>query len=393
MADEVGVVPGSSPGIMNSIGNVLQNKLLLQYLSGVGGAMSAGQPVGPAMNAITQQNIQSQNMMKLMSRLLGPDGTKATFSNAGMNLTVPSADVSKSLQGTEPGGVVEGMAAPLVTPPPSPTPVVSAPAPVTSASSVGGGSVAPNPFAGASNLDLSPSDLAGLTPQDISVALGMKMNMENVRSEIKARENKAINPEDMTFPVLVPSIGSVSLRQWSALPKKQQEYAAYVHSANQSPNAKILTAQEFDSQFNPTERENFLRAAIKDPKLMAAAERLAKAGATTIGGEVEKKKAMNAVEAENYFSSGEFNKDLDKKVNTFREKELWQARDTNGKLVEEKDRPRAIADFKVTQALDELAARGYTVTRKYWLDAGMTTAAIDATSKSGNKETIKIRVK
>jgi len=52
--------------IGQGLGNALQNKLILQYLSGIGGAMSAGQPVGPAMNAITQQNIQSQNLMKLL---------------------------------------------------------------------------------------------------------------------------------------------------------------------------------------------------------------------------------------------------------------------------------------------------------------------------------------
>ena len=79
----------------NTETGLLQNKLFLQYLAGLGADLSAAgadtskgfQPTN--VNAITQQNIQSQNMMKLLKSLLGPDGTKATFRKTGINLTIP----------------------------------------------------------------------------------------------------------------------------------------------------------------------------------------------------------------------------------------------------------------------------------------------------------------
>ncbi len=64
--------------------NLLKNKLLLQYLSGAGSALSSGQPVAPALDQISQQNISSQNYAKLLQGILkdaaSPDSTsKVTF--------------------------------------------------------------------------------------------------------------------------------------------------------------------------------------------------------------------------------------------------------------------------------------------------------------------------
>ena len=60
------------------IGKLLENKLLLQYMAGAGGAMSAGEPIGPALNQITQQNLAAQSQattnkktMQMLARLLG----------------------------------------------------------------------------------------------------------------------------------------------------------------------------------------------------------------------------------------------------------------------------------------------------------------------------------
>lgn len=334
MADEVG----------GGLGSLFQNKLFLQYLSGVGNSIAAGKGLAAGADPITQQNIQSQNMMKLLKTLLGPDGTKATFSNTGMNLTVPkeSAMFSGMLQGTEPGGIFEGMAPPLGAPSPSPTP-----APVSTPSTGGGSSVA-NPFAGGQSIpDISASDLAGLTTQDISSALGMKMRqdeisaerpykellMKNIQSEIKARELKAINPEDMQFPIVVPSVGPVSLRQWNALPKDQQEYAAYVHSAQQIKGTKIKTKEEFDT-LKPSERENFLRSAMKDPNLMAAAERLAKAGAMSISGTAEKERTVSQIKRESEI----LDPDFPQKVLTDLQKDqrVWRSTDEAEKRSKER---------------------------------------------------------
>jgi hypothetical protein len=42
------------------LSSLLQNKLLLQYMAGAGDALQQGQPIGPALNQITQKNIAAQ---------------------------------------------------------------------------------------------------------------------------------------------------------------------------------------------------------------------------------------------------------------------------------------------------------------------------------------------
>lgn len=52
------------------IGKLLENKLFLQYLAGAGGAMSAGEPIGPTLNQITQQNIAAQSQATVNEKTL-----------------------------------------------------------------------------------------------------------------------------------------------------------------------------------------------------------------------------------------------------------------------------------------------------------------------------------
>jgi len=73
------------------LNNLMQNKLLLQYLSSAGGAISAGEPIGPALNDVTQQNIKAQNFNKLLARLMKgevPEG-KVVRDNKGMKIDIP----------------------------------------------------------------------------------------------------------------------------------------------------------------------------------------------------------------------------------------------------------------------------------------------------------------
>jgi len=48
--------------------------MLMQYLSAGGAAMSQGQQMAPALNQITQQNIQSQSYAGLLQQILGGGG-------------------------------------------------------------------------------------------------------------------------------------------------------------------------------------------------------------------------------------------------------------------------------------------------------------------------------
>ena len=149
--------------------DLFKNKLFLQMLSGAGSAMQQGEPVGPALNQVTQQNISAQNyaglLKKLMGNALGPDETKATLSNKGIDLTIPQSELKDgSFLGGDPLG--------LSTPTQNVIPTPITPSQRGTAS----------PFAG-SQLDISASDLAGLTPQDISSALTGTMGIETLKQK------------------------------------------------------------------------------------------------------------------------------------------------------------------------------------------------------------------
>lgn len=289
----------------NTETGLLQNKLFLQYLAGLGADLSAAgadtskgfQPTN--VNAITQQNIQSQNMMKLLKSLLGPDGTKATFSNAGINLTIPkeSQMFSNILQGTGEGGVWEGMAPPLGAPKIQPN----------QASMQGGGSTVVNPFVeNQSSFDISPSDLAGLTTQDISTVLGMKMKrdeniadsaykaklMENIDSEIEARRPK----------FEIPGIGAVNASQymdWLRLnnEKKPNEAKLYEYAIAQGFKGSF---EDFENRTKTTHMKDYEAAVQGGYKgdFNTWLTQLAKAGAINLGAEIEKKKALGGVQSQ-----------------------------------------------------------------------------------------------
>lgn len=180
MADQLGGLEG-----------LFQNKLFLQYLSGMGGALSAGEPIGPALNQVTQQNISAQNFNKLLAKLMGDaanpetpgkvsfDGTKLTY-----NTELGPQDMSglgKSILGEQEkilgpvgesgrnilGGTSENTAL------------------ATAGSKLPGGSGKDwssilNPSSSAA---INGADLAGLTPQDISQALRFKMAGEEMEQK------------------------------------------------------------------------------------------------------------------------------------------------------------------------------------------------------------------
>jgi len=334
--------------IGQGLGNALQNKLILQYLSGIGGAMSAGQPVGPAMNAITQQNIQSQNLMKLLKQMLGPDKTKGTFDSSGMTVKIPNEAMSEMLQGTGPGGVWEGLAAPLGTPKSMTTPAQEGSRPTTI-----------NPFTySQSNLDgISPSDLAGLTSQDIMGTFGLKQQAMANATEAAYKESlmrKAEQPDtlDTEFPVPVPEIGKVTHREWSALPTEDKSYALYVAGARNAGVKDIMTKENWKAA-TPTEKERFLRSAMSDPKLMKAAKELATAGATSIsvGELVNRKEALEEVERRSsvmkpdYFSKIE--KDLGKP-------DVW-AYDNQGAVDRVKKKYPTMSDVEAAETARKVA--------------------------------------
>jgi hypothetical protein len=90
---------GGEAGGMGGLANLLQNKLFLQYLSSAGGALSKGDPAGGALDAVTQQNISSQNFAKLLAKMLSgnvPEGGAVKMTDKGLSLNVPQSMLSQS---------------------------------------------------------------------------------------------------------------------------------------------------------------------------------------------------------------------------------------------------------------------------------------------------------
>lgn len=151
--------------------NLLENKLFLQYLAGAGSAISAGEPVGPALSGITQQNISAQNYMKLLKQLLAGGG-KINLDKENINIKAPvsafGGEGETSKMGVPTGG--SGLD--------------------TSRYSLG---TQPSSFdigelinPSASPLDISGADLAGLTPEMISQALQLKFAGEELKRKTMA---------------------------------------------------------------------------------------------------------------------------------------------------------------------------------------------------------------
>ena len=171
--------------------------------------------------------------------------------------------------------------------------------------------------------------MAGLTPENVTQALTGAINVESLKSDIpykaalaedalaRAKKNRQTEPLDQLFSVKVPGVGAVTQRQWNSLPTSDKEYALYHASAinaGEDPG-DVIDKQAFEA-LSPTEREKFMRAAMTDPKLMAAATELARAGATTIGDVTGRKAALNELETKNYVTDPKgLGRDIDKIIN------------------------------------------------------------------------------
>lgn len=307
--------------VVGGLGELLQNKLFLQYLSGAGADISSGKGLGPNVNAITQQNIQAQNMMKLMQRLMGPDGSKATFSKTGLDLHLPKED--QMLAGFLGGNEIAGGAPPQ---PVSPAPAPAAPIqmPVQ-----GGGGSGFNPFGG----EFPAADLAGLTSQDIATAYTFK------QAQDAARQKQEVLLAEQPLKTL--QVNKLILELDEKTPKHK------VKGVGELTTSQYLAWLKDN---DPEGREKFLRALMADPKLKSTAIELARAGAINLGTKIEEKKAMSELEGQLYFNDPKWTEDVQKQVTAFDKDQAW--------LIPEADRPLAKAKVTVKAIEGKIAAGG-----------------------------------
>jgi hypothetical protein len=158
--------------------NLLENKLLLQFLSGAGAATAGEGSFAAGVNPLVQQNIQSQNYAALLKKLLGKG---IDFkSDAKGKATI---SLENGLSALSPNLIGEGIT--------SPEKMKAAQLPSAQPPQTGGGGIDANTlmlmnFLNPSNSqlgDLSGADLAGLTPKDISQALQFKFASDELKQK------------------------------------------------------------------------------------------------------------------------------------------------------------------------------------------------------------------
>jgi len=149
-----------------------------------------------------------------------------------------------------------------------------------------------------SSLDASGANLAGLTPQDLSTALNDAINFETTRrgaytaaSDVQykqayidemAQRREAALIDRGAFPVPVPGVGTVSFKQWDALPNDTKTYAAYVYQQRQmNPNEPIMSPAEWQMVDKDT-KIGFLKELDKNKRLEELQIRLNRASSTNI---------------------------------------------------------------------------------------------------------------
>ena len=116
MANYVSAAEYASPGSGSGMSDLFQNRLLLQYLSGVGASFDPEGPAG-AMNQITQQTIGAQSKhelqtryMQMLQQMLGgiPQGGKLSGDRDSLTIKIPTSSLAKDefdpLARTEAGG-------------------------------------------------------------------------------------------------------------------------------------------------------------------------------------------------------------------------------------------------------------------------------------------------
>ena len=365
---------------------LLENKLFMQYLSGAGGAISAGQPAGPALNEVTQKNITAQNFskqqdryMKILQGILSgegevPEGAKMTRDAKGTKFEIPSTALSMDGGG---GGEV----------------------------AAGGGGVAPagDPGAGI-NKELmslinpsssqlggsSASDLAGLTPQDISNALKGALSVEALKQQtvtdavdmqLKQRQIESLTPS-ITIPGTDIKLTNDQYLKWYKEADKDERTAAIKNFEYAKEKGFSGSFEQFQDNAKTTHKKDYDEAKSSGYKgtFNEWMLEMAKAGATTIGDITGREKAKGELEGQMYFKDPKWTDDVD---------EHMEDKSVRQKLMNAEDPTKAHASEKVTFIENRIMAGGGTIESIEWADDGKKVMIWTVKWPSGDTEKIR----
>ena len=325
-----GDITGSGGG--DSIWN---NKLFLQYLNAAGQDILAGEPIGKNVGAVTNQNIQSQNFMKMLSRMVGGGG-KATIDKEGMSLKLPT-ETMKGVFGSE-SMLGEHKAVP--------EPGVEAPRPTSGQGNLSAFGLTPsqlgtvNPFVG-SQSGITASDLAGLTTADLTNIVGL-----GLRSEELGRKN--------VHDIIDSMYKTAQMRKMEAeiskLGKDEETTAVKNYKFAQSQGYKGSFA-DWDKDIRTTHQKDYEEAVKSGYKgsFQAWLERMATLGGVklSLNTKLAEKEAMGSLENQQFVQKPDFH-----------QKVLSNLEKTDDyKFPPEKDVKSVMAEHNVTRAQAEEAIR------------------------------------
>jgi hypothetical protein len=172
--------------------------MIAQYLAAAGEDIGAGRPIGAAVGKVTSQQIQNQNYVKMLQKLLAGGG-KIQADSQNVTIKAPVGAFGQNQQASDPVGATMsapknlfqiGSEQPPTQSQPTQQPVQSQSTSIMSAL-LGGAADTPNPSSSPLG-NISAADLAGLTTQDISQALHFKttqdeMDRRNQLDEVRER--------------------------------------------------------------------------------------------------------------------------------------------------------------------------------------------------------------
>ena len=350
---------------MADLSSALTNPLIAQYLSGLGAdLMKYGANTDKGLqlenvNAITNQSIKTNSMNKLMQQILGPDESKMTLSNKGINLSLPVPNQT------------EDPKADTITPAVNATqdtrqPVVQAQpvAPVARPSR-------PNPFAGANG-----ASLAGISgPEMMEMAKMYQSQLQidqatqkQVEDELYRKNYVAPNTASQTklniaqTNALIPSVDVVvgdrtvkltpkDAIAWEKLKKETtpNEVKLYEYAQKQGFTGSIVDFKNTDLTGHQKDYNAAVKGGYKGDFNGWLLEQ-AKAGAINLGTKVEEKKAMAGLAGQLYFKDPKWTDDIQKLGTAFDKDQAW--------LIPEKDRPLAKARVLVKGVKDKIEGGG-----------------------------------
>jgi hypothetical protein len=278
---------------------------------------------------VTQQNIAAQNYAKLLKKMLESGGdVKVNKDKVTINYPTNAADGSLNpLSSTGQAGTPGLASGDRGT---SGENLRQLNAPSTATATLGGNLVAPNPSS--SPLDIPASDLAGLTPQDISAALGFKMKAEELGQQKIMDVAKNIIAE-RRLEIEQAKLGEE---------KQTADIKNYQYAVSQGYKGSFADFKNSTDTTTIKDYEYAVRQGYKGSYQDWRTE-IAKAGGTniSIGEKVETARALGEVKNKAWFTSPEgMMADLDKLINT---------EDVQNQLIRYKGEKRAEAVSRIRE--------------------------------------------